>query len=97
MVRSVEVDMPTEVRRALDEARLMPAFEARPPHQRRGYLLWITDARARGTRYKRTAQMIAELDEGGVYRNEPHGPSAKYSVASPYRSTTSKSSQVVTS
>jgi hypothetical protein len=33
--------MPTDVRRALEQADLMRAYDARPPYQRNDYIGWI--------------------------------------------------------
>ena len=62
-------DMPDFVREALDERGLRPAYDARPPYQRNDYLGWIAQARREETRAKRLAQMLDELERGGVYMN----------------------------
>ena len=62
-------DMPDFVRAALEERRLMAAYEARPPYQRNDYLLWINKVKRDETKQKHLAQMLDELETGGVYMN----------------------------
>ncbi|WP_309082539.1 YdeI/OmpD-associated family protein [Chelativorans sp.] len=59
--------MPDDVRAALVARGLMAAYEARPPYQRNDYLWWISAAKRPATRQKRLAQMLDELERGGVY------------------------------
>ena len=70
-------NMPDDVRAALESARVMDDYLARPAYQRNDYLGWITRAARAETRTKRIAQMIAELAQGGVYMKMQHPPSAK--------------------
>ena len=60
-------DMPDFVREALEERGLMALYQARPPYQRNDYLLWINKAQRDDTKQKRLAQMLEELEAGGVY------------------------------
>lgn len=60
-------DMPEFVRAALDERGLREAYDARPAYQRNDYLLWINKAKLEETKQKRLAQMLEELEGGGVY------------------------------
>ena len=60
-------DMPVFVCAALEERGLMAAYEARPPYQRNDYLLWIKKVKRDQTRQKHLAQMLEELEAGGVY------------------------------
>lgn len=69
--------MPPDVRDALDAADVMADYEARPAYQRNDYIGWITRAARQETRTKRIAQMVDELQRGGVYMNMAHPPSAK--------------------
>lgn len=55
----------------------MADYEARPAYQRNDYIGWITRAAREETRSKRIAQMVDELQRGGVYMNMPHPPSVK--------------------
>jgi uncharacterized protein YdeI (YjbR/CyaY-like superfamily) len=59
--------MPDDVRRALETAGLVRAYEDRPPYQRNDYLGWIGRARRPETRRRRLEQMLDELARGGVY------------------------------
>lgn len=59
--------MPPEVAEALDARGLRSAYDARPPYQRNDYLMWIAAAKRPETRAKRLAQMLDELESGGVY------------------------------
>lgn len=69
--------MPDDVRDALEAARLMSAYEARPAYQRNDYLGWITRAVYQATRAKRIAQMLEELETGGIYMGMEHPPSRR--------------------
>lgn len=60
-------DMPEDVRRALDERGVMGVYRQRPPYQQNDYVGWITRAKLPATRAKRLAQMLEELERGGVY------------------------------
>ncbi len=59
--------MPEFVLLALEAHGLRAAYDARPPYQRNDYLLWINKAQREETKQKRLAQMLAELESGGVY------------------------------
>ncbi len=59
--------MPDFVREALEAHDLVTQYEARPPYQRNDYLLWINKAQRDVTKQKRLAQMLEELESGGVY------------------------------
>lgn len=60
-------DMPDFVKQALQERGLLAAYEARPPYQRNDYLLWINKAKREDTKRRHLAQMLDELESGGVY------------------------------
>ena len=60
-------DMPGFVREALDARGLRAAYDARPPYQRNDYLLWINKVKRDETKQKHLAQMLDELEAGGVY------------------------------
>lgn len=59
--------MPAFVRRALSERGLLARYRERPPYQRNDYLGWIAMAVREETKQKRLAQMLDELERGGVY------------------------------
>ena len=59
--------MPDWIAAALAARGLRDAYEARPPYQRNDYLAWITRAKRDETQAKRLAQMLDELERGGVY------------------------------
>lgn len=59
--------MPDFVEEALAGTGLRALYDARPPYQRNDYLLWINKAKGEDTKRKRLAQMLAELESGGVY------------------------------
>jgi uncharacterized protein YdeI (YjbR/CyaY-like superfamily) len=61
--------MPHSVRAALEKRGLMAAYEARPAYQRNDYLGWIAQAKREETKARRLAQMLDELERGGVYMN----------------------------
>lgn len=68
--------MPAEVAEALEARGLRAAYDARPPYQRNDYLMWIGAAKRPETRAKRLAQMLDELETGGVYMKMRWGPEA---------------------
>jgi uncharacterized protein YdeI (YjbR/CyaY-like superfamily) len=45
----------------------MEAYRRRPPYQQNDYVGWITRSKLPATRSKRLAQMLDELERGGVY------------------------------
>jgi hypothetical protein len=59
--------IPDFVERALRSRRLVRAYRARPPYQQNDYVGWITSAKREETQQKRLAQMLDELEQGGVY------------------------------
>ena len=59
--------MPPEVERALEDAGLTEAYQARPPYQRNDYLGWIDRAKRPETKARRLQQMLDELEQGDVY------------------------------
>jgi hypothetical protein len=59
--------MPAFVRRALDERGLLASYRQRPAYQRNDYLGWIARAQRDETKQKRLAQLLDELERGGVY------------------------------
>ena len=60
-------DMPDFVRAALEERGLRDKYDARPAYQRNDYLLWINKVKLDDTKQKHLAQMLDELESGGVY------------------------------
>ena len=69
--------MPKGVLDALEARGVLADYEARPFYQRNDYLAWIARAKRPETRERRLAQMLDELEEGGVYMKMPHAPSRK--------------------
>ena len=69
--------MPKGVLDALEARGVLADYEARPFYQRNDYLAWIARAKRPETRERRLAQMLDELEEGGVYMRMPHAPSRK--------------------
>lgn len=59
--------MPDFVRAALNASGLWDQYQARPPYQRNDYLLWINKVKREETKRRHLAQMLDELDTGGVY------------------------------
>lgn len=60
-------EMPDDIRQALEKGGVMRAYRSRPPYQQNDYVGWITRAKLPATRAKRLAQMLDELERGGVY------------------------------
>jgi len=69
--------MPSDIKQALTQHGLMDAYQSRPAYQQNDYLGWIARAKRPHTRDKRLRQMLAELEQGGIYMNMPHLPSKK--------------------
>jgi uncharacterized protein YdeI (YjbR/CyaY-like superfamily) len=61
--------MPDDVQKALESRSLVEEYNARPDYQRNDYLGWMLHAKRVETRQKRLAQMLDELERGGVYMN----------------------------
>lgn len=70
-------EMPADVLEALKAAGVLADFESRPPYQQNDYLGWISRATRPETKAKRIAQMLEELNSGGIYMKMPHPASAK--------------------
>lgn len=68
--------MPPEIAEALEARGLRAAYDARPPYQRNDYLAWIGRAKRPDTRARRLAQMLDELEHGGLYMKMRWGPGA---------------------
>ncbi|MDE2696827.1 MAG: YdeI/OmpD-associated family protein [Chloroflexota bacterium] len=69
--------MPEDVRLALEERGVRSEYDARPWYQRNDYLAWMRRAKRADTRARRLAQMLDELEQGGVYMRMTHAPSRK--------------------
>ena len=69
--------MPEDIRLALDERGVRADYDARPWYQRNDYLAWIARAKRADTRARRLAQMLDELEQGGVYMRMTYAPSRK--------------------
>ena len=69
--------MPEDVRLAIAERGVRAEYDARPWYQRNDYLGWIARAKRADTRARRLAQMLDELEQGGVYMKMTHAPSRK--------------------
>ncbi len=61
--------MPADVARLLRSRGLLRAYRQRPAYQQNDYLMWLANAKRPETREKRLAQMLDELERGGVYMN----------------------------
>jgi hypothetical protein len=59
--------MPDYILAALQDTKLLDAYEARPPYQQNDYIGWITGAKREETRQKRLDQMLDELKRGDLY------------------------------
>jgi len=60
-------EMPDEIRLAIEARRVVSAYRARPAYQQNDYVGWIIRAKLPSTKAKRLAQMLDELEKGGVY------------------------------
>jgi uncharacterized protein YdhG (YjbR/CyaY superfamily) len=66
-VKRARNPMPDDVETAIAGRKLTAAWHARPEYQRNDYLGWIAAAKRPETRERRLAQMLGELERGGVY------------------------------
>lgn len=66
--------MPDFIRDAINERRLMDAYNSRPPYQRNDYIGWINGAKREETKQKRLKQMLDELKGGKLYMNMKWNP-----------------------
>jgi uncharacterized protein YdeI (YjbR/CyaY-like superfamily) len=69
--------MPAGIKAALSKRGVLAAYNARPAYQRNDYLGWIAQGKTDATQTKRIAQMLNELERGGVYMGMKHATSAK--------------------
>ena len=70
-------EMPDFVIAALERRSLMNAYNQRPAYQQNDYIGWINAAKRDDTKQKRLAQMLDELEGGGIYMKMDHPPSRK--------------------
>ncbi|MYA20194.1 MAG: YdeI/OmpD-associated family protein [Chloroflexi bacterium] len=77
MARRPVQPMPKAVLDALEARGVRADYEARPFYQRNDYLAWIARGQRAETRERRLAQMLDELERGGVYMKMAHNPSRK--------------------
>jgi hypothetical protein len=66
--------VPRDIREALVQRGLLDAYAARPPYQRGEYVAWIESSPIEWTRQKRLNQMLAELEQGGIYMKMARRP-----------------------
>jgi len=69
--------MPDFVRKALNGSGLMGDYHNRPAYQQNDYIGWIEKAKREETKIKRLAQMLNELEVGGIYMKMKHPASQK--------------------
>ena len=55
----------------------MDDYRERPAYQQNDYIGWIEKAKREETKMKRLAQMLSELEGGGVYMKMKHSASSK--------------------
>lgn len=72
--------MPAFVRKALNKSGLMADYRKRPAYQQNDYIGWIENAKREETKMKRLAQMLDELELGGIYMKMKHPASSKKNV-----------------
>lgn len=72
-----KLELPEDIKRALETNHVRADFDARPAHQKSEYIAWITRAKEPNLRAKRLKQMLQELDHGGVFMRDDHPGSRK--------------------
>ncbi len=60
-------DMPDWLKDAITARGLADKCRERPPYQQNDYVSWVSSPKREETRQKRLAQMLDELEAGGVY------------------------------
>ena len=60
-------EMPDWIKQAIAERGLAEKYRERPAYQQNDYVYWISSPKREETRLKRLAQMLDELEAGGVY------------------------------
>ena len=65
------------IKQALKENGLMHDYLERPAYQQNDYIGWINHAKLETTKLKRLAQMLDELEQGGIYMKMDHPASRK--------------------
>lgn len=60
-------EVPDWVTDAITQRGLARRYRERPAYQQNDYVWWITSPKREDTRQKRLAQMLDELEAGGVY------------------------------
>ena len=69
--------VPEFIKVALENRGLMSDYRGRPAYQQNDYIGWIEQAKKQQTKEKRLAQMLEELELGGVYMKMQHAASMK--------------------
>jgi len=59
--------VPDWVNAAISARGLAERYRARPAYQQNDYIHWVSSPKREATRQKRLAQMLDELESGGVY------------------------------
>ena len=60
-------EMPDWLQNAIQERGLEQKYRQRPAYQQNDYVHWVSSPKKDATRQKRLAQMLDELEAGGVY------------------------------
>jgi len=70
--------MPSYIKKALLDKRLVEAYHERPAYQRNDYIGWIIQGMRESTRQRRLLQMLDELKKGNVYMKMAHKVLKRY-------------------
>lgn len=76
-LKRLENPIPGFIEKVLIDKDLMASFKERPAYQQNDYLGWINRAKREETKEKRLAQMLQELEKGGVCMNMKHPATIK--------------------
>jgi hypothetical protein len=68
------LEIPDDLKKALDDNELWERYHARPPYQQNNYVGWIVGSKRVGVRAKRLAQLVSELQAGGQYMGSIYIP-----------------------
>lgn len=71
------VVLPLYIKKALQQSKLLDAFEKQIYTYRKGYVHWIEQAKQEETKQRRIAQMLREVKSGKEYMGMQRAPSRK--------------------
>jgi uncharacterized protein YdeI (YjbR/CyaY-like superfamily) len=68
------LEIPDDLKKALDDNGLWERYRARPPYQQNNYVGWVIGSKRPGIRNKRLMQFVDELRSGAQYMGSAYTP-----------------------